>query len=32
MGRYVIDRSGNGNHGIIIGAEFAKAAGEQERQ
>ena len=23
-GRYVIDRSGHGNHGIIIGAKFAK--------
>jgi hypothetical protein len=24
-GRYAIDRSGHGNHGIIIGAKFAKA-------
>jgi hypothetical protein len=24
-GRYAIDRSGHGNHGIIIGAKYAKA-------
>jgi hypothetical protein len=27
-GRYAIDRSGHGNHGIIIGANYAKSEEE----
>jgi hypothetical protein len=28
MGRYAIDRSGHGNHGIIVGAKYARTAAD----